>query len=312
MQERNQQFPELEVKKRPPFIELLEARQKAVNSVLCVGLDPVIENIPNELWSSIFRHYKYSGHSKNFEESYLLTQFNRQIIQATHPFVSAYKPNVAFYERYGKDGTEAIEETIEYVREADESIPIILDAKRADIGATNKGYADMLVDSGADAITVNPYFGIEGEGALDPFLELKDKGIIILCRTSNPEASRMQDQIIKDKELGEVPYYVMVADMAEQARQKNPNVGIVVGATVPEQLKKAREVFKGNILVPGLGKQGGRPEDLLGAYDERGLGVIANNSSAIIHASTGEDFAEKAAEAARDWRDKINQYRHTS
>jgi orotidine-5'-phosphate decarboxylase len=286
------------------FVEMLEARQRDAESLLCVGLDPVIESIPE---SFRLKHQDNSaGAPAARRDAAVLTAFNRKIVDAVAPHVSALKPNTAFYERYGVYGIQALKTTIRYVKDAYPTIPVILDAKRADIGATNKGYADMVKSMGADAVTVNPYFGIEGKGALDPILDLGDIGVIILCRTSNPEASRMQDQIIRDAELGEVPYYMMVAHMAEKARQKNPNVSIVVGATAPEQLTEVRKIFKGPILVPGLGKQGGRPEDLVGAFDERGMGIIANNASAIIHASTGEDFIDAAARAALDWQRRIN------
>jgi len=296
------------------FVEMLEARQRSVNSLLCVGLDPVILNMPpslvNQVWE-IGDRLDAEGSipsgklTEGILDSMVLVEFNRRIVDATHEFVSAYKPNIAFYERFGESGLAALKTTIKHIREVDSTIPVILDAKRADIGATNQGYADMVKDLGADAITVNPYFGIEGKGALDPFLALGDTGVIVLCRTSNPEAAQMQDVIVKDPVLGEVPYYMMVARMAEEARQKNPNVAIVVGATAPSQLREVRGIFKGQILVPGLGKQGGRPEDLAGVFVDGG-GIIANNATAIIHASKGDDFAEAAAAAALQWRDAIN------
>jgi orotidine-5'-phosphate decarboxylase len=296
------------------FVEMLEARQRSSNSLLCVGLDPVISSIPNSLVSQVWEigdRLDAEGSipsgklTEGIVDSMVLVEFNRKIVDATHEFVSAYKPNIAFYERYGEPGLAALKTTIKHIREVNPTIPVILDAKRADIGATNQGYADMVKGLGADAVTVNPYFGIEGKGALDPFLALGDTGVIVLCRTSNPEAAQMQDVIVKDPKLGEVPYYMMVARMAEEARQKNPNVAIVVGATAPQQLREVRDIFKGQILVPGLGKQGGRPEDLTGVFIDGG-GIIANNSSAIIHASKGDDFAEAAAAAALDWRDRIN------
>ncbi len=288
------------------FIEMLEARQRGVDSLLCVGLDPVIDNIPDSFRNSWQLVHMSTQAERN---AAVLARFNYKIIDATAPYVSTYKPNSAFYERYGIAGLNALKSTIDHIKSTYPTIPVILDAKRADIGNTNKGYAEMLQTIGADAITVNPYFGIEGKGALDPFLELGEKGIIVLCRTSNPEAVKMQDVIVMDEVLGEVPYYMRVARMAEEARQKNSNVAIVVGATVPDQLRAVRGIFKGIILVPGLGKQGGRPEDLVGAFDERGLGIIANNASAIIHASKEEDFVGAAARAALDWRNSINEAR---
>jgi len=194
------------------FVEMLEARQRAADSLLCVGLDPVIDKIPES-----FRRISTAGEiSQARQETAILASFNRVIVDATHEFVSAYKPNIAFYERYGELGIDVLRDTIRHIRQVDPTIPVILDAKRADIGATNQGYADMVKGLGADAVTVNPYFGIEGKGALDPFLALGDTGVIILCRTSNPEAAQMQDVIVKDPVLGEVPYFMMVARMAEK------------------------------------------------------------------------------------------------
>lgn len=290
---------------RSSFVHLIESRQMSSNSLLCVGLDPVIDSIPDSFKKQVFT----TGLSTDGANSKIIQWFSENIAGRLHPYVSAWKPNAAFFERYNTkgEGTEALHSLIRKLKEIDPTIPVILDAKRADIGNTNSGYADMLLKSGADAITVNPYFGI---GSLSPFLEhAADKGLIILCRTSNPEAARMQDVIVKDRELGEVPYYIMVAHMAEEARQQNPNIAIVVGATNPDQLREARQIFNGQILVPGLGRQGGQPQDLIGAFDERGIGVIANNSSGIIHASKGEDFLDAAEEAALRWREEINKVR---
>jgi len=290
---------------RPPFNEIIETRQLSANSLLCVGLDPVLENIPVS-FKEAFPFFN-DDRVRDFADSTIIKKFCEAIADKLNPYVSAWKPNAAFFERYGSEGWSALTSTIKSLNEIDPSIPVILDAKRADIGSTNSGYTDMLFKSGADAITVNPYFGI---GSLSPFFERAgNKGLIILCRTSNPEAAEMQDVVVKNSRFGEVPYYVMVAHMAEEARQGNPNVAIVMGATNPNQLREARGIFKGQILVPGLGRQGGQPEDLVGAFDERGIGVIANNSSAIIHASKGDDFLEAAEAAAKHWQGEINKVR---
>ncbi|MBU2632426.1 orotidine-5'-phosphate decarboxylase [Patescibacteria group bacterium] len=318
---------ELESAEPLGFANKLEARQRAVNSLLCVGLDPDISKIPASFKAGIITscmvREKMSGIKKRldrlgeeeagkFMTSIIIEEFNKRIIDETHQYVSAFKPNIAFYARYGEFGIRALKNTIKYIREVDPTISIILDAKRADIGATNEGYADELCDIDADAMTVNPYFGIEGKGALDPILNLKGKGVIILCRTSNLEAGEIQDLIVKHEEYGEVPLWKVIAHMAEIARQKNPNVAIVMGATNPEQLKEVREIFKGNMLVPGLGKQGGKPEDLVDTFDENGLGIIANNSSGIIHVSQEENFAVVAGQKAREWRDEINAVRQAA
>ncbi|MGA2967700.1 MAG: orotidine-5'-phosphate decarboxylase [Candidatus Levyibacteriota bacterium] len=291
------------------FVEMLRARQASANTLLCVGLDPVVANIPDSFKK---RWMLATDKDVAHQSAAWIGKFNEEIVDAVAHYVSAFKPNVALYERYGVAGWQALKSTIRYIKSLHPDIPVILDAKRADIGASNQGYVDMVKDLGADAITVNPYFGIEGEGALGPFLNMEDMGVIILCRTSNPEAAQMQDVIVKDPVLGEVPYYMMIARMAEEARQKNPNVAIVVGATAPGQLRAAREIFKGQILVPGLGKQGGTAPDLMQAFDDEGFGVIANNASAIIHASREDDYAQAATQKAREWRDKINAVREAS
>lgn len=320
---------EKSVQVRSPFAEQIKKRQESADTLLCIGLDPVLENIPVYFQEAVIGSFlsedaeptleniQYdflikSGQIEDSErliKSVILEEFDKVMVDETYDLVSGYKPNIAFYERYAEFGMAALRRVIKYIRSIDKTIPVILDAKRADIGATNEGYVEMVDAMGADAVTVNPYFGIEGKGALDPFLDMKNTGLIILCRTSNPEAKEMQDSLIEHGKYGFIPNYMRVAYMAEEARQKNPNVSIVVGATAPEQLEEVRKIFKGNILIPALGKQGGKPEDLFGAFDENELGIIPNNASAIIHASKENDFAQAARKVAMEWRDNINKIR---
>jgi orotidine-5'-phosphate decarboxylase len=276
------------------FNKLLEQRQISANTLLCVGLDADFSKI--------------TAKQTSIRET--LQQFNKGIIDSTGDFVCAYKPNIAFYEEHGSEGLDALKWTIDYIKKEYGDIPIILDAKRTDIGNTNLPYARMAFDlMGADAITVNPYFGGE---ALQPFLDRKDKGIIVLCRTSNPGAKDFQDKIVKHPQLGEVPLYQAVAYQAAHEWNKNGNVSVVVGATYPEELVWVRKIV-GNmqILVPGLGAQGGKPEDIAQAFDSNKRGVIGNVARAVIFPKVqeGETSAQASKKEAMKWKDAINVYR---
>lgn len=293
------------------FVDLLEQRQIAVNSLLCVGLDSDYTKIPIPMyltWGTPILPENYKTASEfHRDASNSIIWFNYATIDATHPYVCAYKPNVAFYEEHGPDGWRALGATVSYIKKTDPTIPVILDGKRTDIGNTNIPYARMAFDLiDADAITVNPYFGGE---ALEPFLERTDKGVIVMCRTSNQGAKELQDLIVKHPDLGEVPLYLVVAHLAETQWNKNGNVCLVVGATYPEELREVRRLFSGPILVPGLGTQGRKPEDLPNGFNPQKRGIIANNSRGIIFKSGGPDFAKVAGEEASKWCDAINVYR---
>ena len=225
------------------------------------------------------------------------------IIDATANLVCAYKPNSAFYERYGEAGIRALSRTISYSQKNFPHIPIILDAKRADIGSTNTGYVLSAFDQlGVDAITVHPYLGKE---ALAPFLERKDKGIIVLAKTSNLGSGEFQDLLVgEDQE----PLYQVVARNVAQNWNSNGNCGLVVGATYPAELRRVREIV-GDIplLIPGIGAQGGDVAATVAAgRDSRGWGMIINSSRGIIYASRGDDFAQAAYFATVRLRDEIN------
>lgn len=316
---------------RLPFREMLEARQKSVNSLLCVGLDPDPTKIPDWFKSEVSEmplssedpegptvQHEYDllvsadkkRNAENFLGARVALEYMIRIVDEVHQDVSAFKPNIALFERYLSYGVDAADKLIQHIREVDPTIPVILDAKRADIGATNEGYAEMFDDIDADAITVSPYFGVEGPGALDPFLIRTDKGIIILCRTTNPEAAMIQDAMVINEEYGTLPLFALVAHMAESARQKvNPNVCLVVSAKTPEQGREIRAIFKGPFLMPGLGRQGGQSEDLIASFDENGAGIIGNNSSAVTYASSERDCFEAAGREAKSWKNKINAVR---
>ncbi|MHB1086529.1 MAG: orotidine-5'-phosphate decarboxylase [Minisyncoccota bacterium] len=267
------------------FRTLLEAQWDA-KKFLCVGLDTDDQKIPEELR----RLGVYEG----------ILAFNRAIIEATKDIVSSYKPNTAFYEAHGDLGFAALRATIMYINEVAPELPVILDAKRADIGNTNQGYAVSAFDHlGADAITVHPYFGAE---ALEPFFERTDKGIIVLCRSSNEGSGELQ---LLD--VGGEPLYKIVAKHVAEKWNSRGNCSIMVGATYPDELREVRAIVGDMpILIPGIGAQGGDLEKSVSAgKDARGRGMIISASRAITFASGGPDFAEAARARAQELHDAI-------
>ncbi|PIP32496.1 orotidine-5'-phosphate decarboxylase, partial [Candidatus Gottesmanbacteria bacterium CG23_combo_of_CG06-09_8_20_14_all_37_19] len=215
-------------------------------------------------------------------------------------------PNSAFYEAQGEEGIRQLKQTVYFVKENYPKIPVILDAKRADIGNTNEGYVKFAFDHlGADAITLHPYLG---KDALKPFLERRDKGLFILCRTSNSGAGEFQDLEIDGK-----PLYQVIAAKVAKDWNYNGNCGLVVGATYPKELDIVRHIV-GNIpiLIPGIGAQGGDLEKTVQAgVDKTGLNALINSSRGIIFASTGVNFAEKAREEALKLKNLINKQRRS-
>ncbi len=261
------------------FLEKLLQAARSNRSLLCIGLDPDPELMPKV---DVF-------------------QFNRAIIDATSDLVRAYKPNLAFYEALGIEGLKALERTVAYIPKG---IPIIGDAKRGDIGSTARAYARALFETlGFDAATVNPYLGYD---SLEPFIEYKEKGVFILCRTSNVGSAHFQALTLTETSR---PLFELVA---QRAREWNlyGNLGLVVGATYPEELRRVRQICpEMPLLIPGIGAQGG---DLASAVrygvDAKGEKAIISSSRRIIYASKGEDFAAAAREAALNLRDQINLY----
>ncbi|MDO8494068.1 MAG: orotidine-5'-phosphate decarboxylase [Deltaproteobacteria bacterium] len=267
------------------FFELLRQNWKEKKS-LCVGLDSEVAKLPN-------------GEDQ--------LSFNRAIIEATCDLVAAYKPNSAFYESQGAVGWEVLKETIRFIHEKAPGVPVILDAKRADIGNTNAGYAQAAFgDLQADAITLNPYMGIE---ALAPFLSYKEKGCFILCRTSNPGAKEFQDLV-----AGEQPLYLKVAEDVAKNWNQNKNCGLVAGATYPEELKKIREVAPElPFLVPGIGSQGGDLQKVLQFGEtNKGEGLLLNVSRSVLFASSNKNFAEAARREVENVTKEIVRIHHGS
>lgn len=277
------------------FIEALERRWAKENFV-CVGLDSQYDRLPEAV-------------RKGAKVEEAIFKFNKEIVDATYDLVCAYKPNIAFYEAQGREGWGALFRTFGYIHNQYPGIPVILDAKRADIGNTNSGYVEAVFNFiDADAITVHPYLGRE---ALQPFLDQKNKGILVLCRTSNPGAGEFQDLIVKHPELGEVPLYQVVAYHVAKEWNENGNCCLVAGATYPEELAEVRRLAPDlPILIPGIGKQKGDLEKTVNAgKDSKRAGMIINSSREIIFAFSGSDFAEAARTATETLRGMINQYR---
>ena len=259
------------------FFDRLADRIASIDSVVSVGLDADLDRIPEHLQDEALPRWA----------------FNRRIIDATHEYAACFKPNAAFYE--DPDGWRSLEETIAYAHGKD--VPVLLDAKRADIGNTTRQYARLL--DRVDAITVNPYMGRD---SLQPFLDREEKGVFVLCRTSNPGGADLQGLELASGE----PVYERVAALAE-LWNANDNVGLVVGATAPEELQAIREsVPELPFLVPGVGAQGGDAEAAV-EYGLRSDGVgLINSSRGIIFAGEGEAFDGAARSAARSLRDRLN------
>lgn len=277
------------------FFEQLATRIERVDSVLSIGLDPDPARLPESLADRDLPRWA----------------FNRRIIDATHEYAAAYKPNAAFYE--DSDGWRALAETIAYAHGKD--VPVILDAKRGDIGNTARQYASALDSEGlgADAITVNPYLGRD---SVEPFLQRDERGVFVLCRTSNPGGADLQDLEL----AGGDPLYERVAALAD-LWNRNDNVGLVVGATAPDELERLRESVPDlPFLVPGVGAQGGDLEAAVecglatrSATDSR-VGLI-NSSRGIIFAGEDReagdpsDFYRAAGQAAKQLTKQLNRHR---
>lgn len=264
-------------------MEKLGRASEGNNSLLCVGLDPDPRLMPIED----------------------VLEFNRAIIDATRDLVCCYKPNLAFFEALGPPGLEALRRTVEHIGG---EVPVIGDGKRGDIGNTARAYASALFDYyGFDAVTANPYMGGD---TLAPFLDYAERGVFVVCRTSNPGSGDFQSLPVTRSDGERRPLYM---EVAARCREWNGagNVGLVVGATYAEELQKVRaECPDQPILIPGIGAQGG---DLRGSVenglDSRGGGILISASRQVLYASQGSDFADRARDAALDLRERINRCR---
>ena len=265
------------------FINMLLDASRRNHSLLCVGLDPDPERIPARLRSEPDPVYAFCA----------------AIVEATAELVCAFKPNIAFFEALGTSGHETLRQVIAAVPD---DVPVIVDAKRGDMGSTAVAYAKSLFEVlGADAATLNPYLGSD---ALAPFLRYADRGCLLLCKTSNPGSADLQDLELASGG----PFYLEVARRAQTGWNTNGNVGLVVGATYPDELRAVRELCPElPILVPGIGAQGGDPRlAVRAAVDRQGERAIISASRSVLFASEGDDFADAARRETLRLRDEIN------
>jgi len=272
------------------FYARLEQAWKTHDSLLCVGLDPEPGRLPAPL----------AGHADGVFE------FCRAIVDATADLVCCFKPQIAHFA--AQRAEPALERLIAHIHARHSDVPVILDAKRGDIGSTAQHYATEAFERyGADAVTLNPYLGHD---SLKPYLDRADKGAVILCHTSNPGAGDLQEL-----DVGGTPLYLTVAARVAQTWNANRNCALVVGATYPAQLAAVRKTVGDDVplLVPGVGAQGGDVEAVVrNGANARGTGLIVSTSRAVLYASAGADFADAARRAANTLRDEINRYRARS
>jgi orotidine-5'-phosphate decarboxylase len=264
------------------FLNLLLAASRRNRSLLCVGLDPDPARIPAALRVAPDPVYAFCA----------------AIVEATADLVCAFKPNIAFFEALGTAGHATLRRVIDAVPGG---VPVILDAKRGDMDSTAAAYAKSVFEVlGAGAVTLNPYLGSD---ALAPFLRYADRGCLLLCKTSNPGSADLQDLPL----AGGGPLYLEVARRAQIDWNTNGNVGLVVGATHPDQLRAVRELCPElPLLVPGVGAQGGDPAlAVRAAVDRHGERAIISASRSILYASQGDDFAEAARREALRLREEI-------
>jgi orotidine 5'-phosphate decarboxylase subfamily 2 len=272
------------------FFSLLERRVQDCSSLLCVGLDPHVDDLASPTPEAAL-------------------DFCTRLVNLTAPYAAAFKPNAAFFEVFGAEGWTALLEVILAIRAQSDRlgsrIPIILDAKRGDIASTAEAYAkSAFATLGADGITLSPYLG---KDSIDPFLQYPEKGVFLLCKTSNPGAADLQDLLVSPPEVHHVtpqPLYLHVAQMAQLWNSRN-NIGLVVGATYPQVLAEVRQAAPDLwFLVPGVGTQGGDLESALTAgLRKDGIGVLINVSRSIAR-------AKNPGQVAKDVHDQIMKNRH--
>jgi orotidine-5'-phosphate decarboxylase len=265
------------------FVERLRAASNTAQSLLCVGLDPDPKQMP--VADPV--------------------DFNRAIVNATADLVCAYKPNLAFYEALGIPGLRILETTVVHIRDAAPHAIIIGDCKRGDIDSSASAYATAMFDVwGFDAVTVNPWGGMD---TVEPWLKYPERGAFIWCRGSNRGAADLQDLPVSGMGNLTQPVYLRLARRAQQ-RASQGNLGLVAGATAPEQLAAVRQVCPElPLLIPGVGTQGGDLQDSVRhGVDAQGRGAVINSSRGIIYASSGADYAAAARARAQELRDGIN------
>jgi orotidine-5'-phosphate decarboxylase len=268
------------------FMQTLQQAWTRNNSLVCVGLDP--------------EPSKFPAHLKGRPDA--VFEFCSAIVDATADLVCTYKPQIAHFAALRAE--ETLERLIAHIHAKHPGVPVILDAKRGDIGSTAQHYVTEAFDRyGADAVTINPYLGRD---SVQPFLDRADKGVILLCHTSNPGAADLQDL-----DVGGKPLYQHVAQIVARDWNTHGNCALVTGATWPEQLAEVRALV-GDVplLVPGIGAQGGDVEAVVRhGRTSAGTGLMINSSRAILYAGHGHDFAQSARQTTMELRDTINRYR---
>ena len=284
------------------MINQLVANIKKTGAPIVVGLDPMLNYIPEQVQKKAFAEYGETLEGA----AEAIWQFNKEIVDKTYDLIPAVKPQIAMYEQFGLPGLAAFKKTVDYCKE--KGLVVIGDIKRGDIGSTSAAYAvghigKVKVGSKTyapfdeDFVTVNPYLGSDG---VNPFLDVckeEKKGIFVLVKTSNPSSGEFQDQKIDGRPLYELVGEKVAAWGSEVMGDEYSYVGAVVGATYPEMGKVLRKVMpKAYILVPGYGAQGGKGKDLLHFFNEDGLGAIVNSSRGIIAAYKQEQYAKFGAE----------------
>lgn len=263
------------------IIEKYNRRADSVNSLLCVGLDSDIERVPEAFREKEFPQF----------------EFNKFLIERTHRYAAAFKANIAFYEARGDRGLRELKMTTDYLRQGHPDIFLICDAKRGDVDNTNRGYVEEIFDwLGFDAVTLHPYLG---KAALQPFLDRKDKGCIVVCRTSNTGAGELQDLLVEGK-----PLWRVVAEKVRDEWNENGNCMLVVGATYPKEMGVIRAIAGDmTFLVPGMGAQGG---DVAAAVT---AGQNSEKKGLIVHAARSVIFSDDPETAARKHKEEINHCR---
>ena len=268
------------------FMDSLKSVTQAHDSMLCVGLDPDPSKFPPSI----------GGHGG------AILAFCREIVDATADLVCAFKPQIAYFAAHRAE--DQLEQLISHIHQNHPGVPVILDAKRGDIGSTAEQYAiEAFERYGADAVTVNPYMGFD---SIEPYLKYANKGVIVLCRTSNPGGSDLQFLKVKDGDQSAQaePLYERVAKLATTQWNKTGQIGLVVGATFPQEIARVREIVGDmTLLIPGIGAQGGDIDATVKAG--KGANMMINSSRAILYASKDNDFVNAARKVAVQTRDAL-------
>ncbi|MCD2167572.1 orotidine-5'-phosphate decarboxylase [Comamonas koreensis] len=269
-----------------PFIDQLRAAATQNNSMLCVGLDPEPSRFPAAMRGDASKIYDFCA----------------AIVDATHDLVNSFKPQIAYFAAHRAE--DQLEKLMAHMRRVAPQVPVILDAKRGDIGSTAEQYAKEAFERyGADAVTLSPFMGFD---SITPYLQYEGKGAFLLCRTSNPGGDDLQAQTLADVP-GQPQMFEHVARLAQGPWNTNGQLGLVVGATRPQEIERVRAVAPHlPLLIPGVGAQGGDAVATVKAARIGGGPIIINSSRAILYASSGEDFASAARAAAIKTRDLLN------